>query len=166
MHIAFFHESHRQDLNPQPTDYKSVALPIELRWLNPLYCQRRVTKRRAFPHFFRQGRVPVTAPPNTTSRGLHPLNPFAFGLTVLPIKIRALFRIVKRLGAFRSYALYLYSAERLSGDLRRNRGRSQLYTTLKEIRQVELCFQLKLGKSVRRSVDHILELHIWEPLKL
>ena len=30
--------SQRRDLNPQPVDYKSTALPIELRW--PTYCPR------------------------------------------------------------------------------------------------------------------------------
>ena len=28
------HWSQRRDSNPRPTDYKSVALPTELRWLN------------------------------------------------------------------------------------------------------------------------------------
>jgi hypothetical protein len=28
--------SQRRELNPRPTDYKSVALPAELRWLNNL----------------------------------------------------------------------------------------------------------------------------------
>ncbi len=30
---AFLQKSHRQDLNLRPTDYESVALPAELRWL-------------------------------------------------------------------------------------------------------------------------------------
>lgn len=34
--------SQRWDSNPQPTDYKSVALPIALRWQNPDTSQRSI----------------------------------------------------------------------------------------------------------------------------
>ena len=38
--------SQRRDSNPRPTDYKSVALPTELRWLNqPVECLCRDTIR-------------------------------------------------------------------------------------------------------------------------
>ena len=55
--------SQRRDLNPRPTDYKSVALPAELRWpgwSNPSKCDTppartatpRVVKRDLLPIFF------------------------------------------------------------------------------------------------------------------
>lgn len=54
--------SWRQDLNPQPADYKSAALPVELRQREKLLC----TLSRAESSFFRKNKNQICNPLSRT----------------------------------------------------------------------------------------------------
>jgi hypothetical protein len=72
--------SQRKELNPQPSDYKSLALPIELRWHYAdgleIESRLRYPKYRVLPLYYpsiirnEENRTPVILAPNQATNHL------------------------------------------------------------------------------------------------